>query len=626
MLKHLTSNYNIYFADFETTGKIDYEIENEVRVYLWGIKNMEGTEHHGTNIHEFLWWLTDNMSGNNIIYFHNLKFDSSFILSALIEEGYVVEQDKKLRKMPYAISYLGDGQVVYSVDLISPTGAKISIRDSLKLFPGLSIEELGKNVGFKKLKENITYNRRHEPGELIDDKELEYMLRDIEILRLTMIKHFEETEGVIHLTRAAYAESAMKEFVGKANFKAKYGKFDFNEAIDMRSAYFGGFVFVNQNEAGKVKGRGLVFDNNSMFPGVMSTAKLPYGKPLRFEGSYEDNESKLTKKGYDLYVIKISNLKFSLKPGHIASLPKQLGYTTLIRTEDDLKDYNKKGFMLSSLDLKHFRNNYDITNVTFEYGYAFKSEVGPFKDFVNYYGETKKKAKYGPFKSDEERKTWEAETGEVIYDKMSYLSSKLILNSSYGKFGQKPFQDNYDVTLNEDGKLEYSVHVRDDVKINSESSWHYIPMAIFITAGGRDILLNAAEKAPERVMYMDTDSLHLLGTKLPEGFDNIMSETELGKWKIENTFENAKWLRDKTYAEFELVDETYTGNTITYNGNRGRMIIKAAGISSESKDTIKSFDDFSLERYYDHNRRATRVKGGTLIEEVSKKIKNTLIR
>jgi len=126
---------------------------------------------------------------------------------------------------------------------------------------------------------------------------------------------------------------------------------------------------------------------------------------------------------------------------------------------------------------------------------------------------------------------------------------------------------------------------------------------------------------------MDTDSLHLLGTDLPENFEDIMDDVELGKWKVENTFENAKYLRDKTYLEFEKVDESYEGDdVINFNGVNGRMIIKAAGLTPESKATIKSLEDFTLERYYDHNRTARRVKGGTLIVEVSKKIKNTLIR
>lgn len=627
VMRMTTEDFNIYYADFETTSEKDYEVEGSVRVYLWGLMDEEGNVKNGTTIEEFLDNTLGNLTGNNIIYFHNLKFDSSFILYELLNEGYVVEQDKKLKKNPYSITYIGDGQVTYAINVVTPSGATISFRDSLKLFPNMSIATLGHALGFEKLSELITYNRRHELNEEIDPLELKYMNRDIDILRLTMLHHFEETNGVIYLTRASYAEDSLKEFVGKKVFKKKYPKFNYYDATLMRSAYFGGYVFANENYTDKVLGKGIVLDNNSMFPGVMRSARLPYGEPIKFKGSYEANKQFLQQNDYDLFIVKLRNLKFKVKKDHIPSLPKQLGRTTLIKTENDLNDRNRNGFMLSNLDLKHFIYNYDIESINYEFGYAFKSELGPFKNFVDFYGNEKKKAKYGPFESDEERELWVEKSGTAIYDPMGFYSAKLLLNSSYGKFGQKPFQDDYNVSIDENGKLNYEVVENSEGRVDTEGSWHYIPMAIFITATGRDILLTAAEKAPERVTYMDTDSLHLMGDELPDNFEDIMDDVELGKWKIENTFENAKYLRDKTYLEFEKVADSYEGDdVVTYNGVKGRMIIKAAGLTPESKATIKTIEDFTLERYYDHNRTARRVKGGTLIVEVSKKIKNTLIR
>lgn len=625
-MRMTTEDFNIYYADFETTSEKDFNEEKEVRVYLWGLMDGDGNVKNGQSIETFIDNTLGALTGQNIIYFHNLKFDSSFILYSLLQEGYVVEHDKDKKKQPYSITYIGDGQVTYAIDIVTPLGAKISFRDSLKLFPGMSIATLGHALGFEKLSELITYNRRHEIGEAIDELELKYMNRDIDILRLTMKHHFEETEGTVYLTRASYAEDSLKEFIGRKEFKQKYPKFNYYDASLMRSAYFGGYVFANEEYLDKIVDKGIVLDNNSMFPGVMKSFKLPYGEPIKFKGSYEDNRSYLENNNYDLYIVMLRNLRFEVKPNHIPSLPKQLGRTTLIKTEKDLNERNSNGFMLSSLDLKHFLNNYNIKNINYEFGYAFKSEVGPFKNFVDYYGAEKKKAKYGPFETEQEREEWVNRTGSVIYNPMGFYSAKLILNSSYGKFGQNPFQDDYNVTINEDGKLDYEVVENTEGRVDDAGSWHYIPMAIFITATGRDILLTAAEKAPERVTYMDTDSLHLIGTDLPEGFEDLMDDVELGKWKIENTFEYAKYLRDKTYLEFEKVSDEYDGDdVINYKGVNGRMIIKAAGLTQESKETIKTIDDFTLERYYDHNRTARRVKGGTLIVEVSKKIRKTLI-
>ena len=36
-MRMTTEDFNIYYADFETTSEIDFNAEGCVRVYLWGL-------------------------------------------------------------------------------------------------------------------------------------------------------------------------------------------------------------------------------------------------------------------------------------------------------------------------------------------------------------------------------------------------------------------------------------------------------------------------------------------------------------------------------------------------------------------------------------------------------------
>ena len=64
-------------ADFETTTDL-----NDCRVWLWGYVTLNGKFTHGAGIDSFI----DHVSTvKQTCYFHNLKFDGSFILDYLLD-------------------------------------------------------------------------------------------------------------------------------------------------------------------------------------------------------------------------------------------------------------------------------------------------------------------------------------------------------------------------------------------------------------------------------------------------------------------------------------------------------------------------------------------------------------
>lgn len=73
-------------ADFETTGKTNLEIDGRVRVWLWSLVrcSKQREEYYGTTIESFL----DKITKLDVtkVWFHNLRFDGSFIVWHLLYE------------------------------------------------------------------------------------------------------------------------------------------------------------------------------------------------------------------------------------------------------------------------------------------------------------------------------------------------------------------------------------------------------------------------------------------------------------------------------------------------------------------------------------------------------------
>lgn len=74
----------VYAADFETTGENNLRIDGRVRVWLWSLVNVPNPDEYytGTTIESFL----EQIQKLRItkIFFHNLRFDGSFIIWHLL--------------------------------------------------------------------------------------------------------------------------------------------------------------------------------------------------------------------------------------------------------------------------------------------------------------------------------------------------------------------------------------------------------------------------------------------------------------------------------------------------------------------------------------------------------------
>ena len=122
----------------------------------------------------------------------------------------------------------------------------------------------------------------------------------------------------------------------------------------------------------------------------------------------------------------------------------------------------------------------------------------------------------------------------------------------------------------------------------------YLPVGVFVTSYARYKTITSAQSVYDRFLYADTDSLHLLGTEIPEGLD--VDPVRLGAWKHESTFTRAKFLRAKCYTE--EIDE--------------RLSTHVAGMPANVHSQV-TLDNFELGAIYHGKLYQKRVPGGIVL-------------
>ena len=441
-------------------------------------------------------------------YFHNLKFDGEFIIHYLLTHGFVHVNEKKLGVNQFS-TIISDLNVFYCIKVKFKEEVIISFFDSLKLL-NFSVEEVAKafNLSIKKLE--IDYKAKREKGHKITDEEKEYLKHDVIIMSLALEKMFE-----MKITRMTIASNAMnffKDTISKKRFEEWFKPPLYDK--DLRQAYKGGFTYLNEIYRGKEVKEGIVLDVNSLYPSVMYYSPMPYGEGIYFDGKYVPD------KLYNLYIQNIT-CQFRIKKDMIPTI--QIKNNLSFVPTEYLSSSNGESInlTLTNVDLKLFLEHYDIYDVSYNWGWKYKSSTKIFKSYIDYWNELKVKA-----------------TKEG--NKPLRTIAKLMLNSLYGKFAASP-EGRSKIPYLDNNIVKYKLSELE------ERTAYYLPISIFITSWARDKTIRSAQAVYHRFIYADTDSLHLEGTDIPENL--LISDTELGKWKIESTFKRGKYLRQKCYIE-----------------------------------------------------------------------------
>ena len=364
---------------------------------------------------------------------------------------------------------------------------------------------------------------------------------------------------------------------------------------DIRKSYKGAFTYVNPKYKNQIIDSGLVFDVNSLYPSRMYYDLMPYGDGIYYMGNYiEDTE-------YPLYIQHIT-CQFKLKPEHLPTIQIKKSRTFVDTEYLSSSDGNFVDLCLTNVDLALFFEHYDVFNVQYNSGWKFKGRTGMFNTFIDYWMGVKNTAK--------------ADGNFGLY-----WIAKAMLNNLYGKFATNPETAS---------KMPYmdseSDHIKFKVLDKDYRDPIYLPVGTFITAYARAYTIRAAQKCYDRFIYADTDSLHLVGTELP---DIDIDEYRLGAWKLEGTFKKAKYLHAKCYMESLIVSDKEFSKMeepeqkLCYNieGIRVKDKITIAGLPERCRWQV-TYDNFQLYTTYEGKLQPKIVRGGVILTEKTFTIKD----
>ena len=589
----------IFVADFETTV---FDGQDFTEVWAGALVEIYSEDvvifHSIKEMFDFL----KNLSGSVTVYFHNLKFDGAFWLSYLIqiekmEQAAIINYDNKddfewipnkqmkNNTFKYVISSLGQW---YKIQ-IKTRNKMIELRDSLKLLP-FSVKAIGESFKTKHRKLDMVYEGFRYAGCEITEEEQEYIKNDVLVVKEALEIMFEQGHSKLTIGSCCLAEfkSLITPFVYKTYFpnltehelQYEYEAIHADEYI--RRSYRGGWCYVVPEKAGMIIKNGFTADVNSLYPSMMSSESgniFPVGQPTFWKGNFIPDEATKPDKYYFVRL----RTRFHLKEGKLPFIQMKgtLNYqhnvmlttSDVYNPEDGLyyDHYYEKGekkkatveLTLTQTDYILFLEHYNVTDFEILDGCYFKGVIGIFDTYIEKYKKIKLESK-GAIKQ----------------------IAKLFLNNLYGKMGSSTISDFRVAQARPDGSIGFF-----QVRANDKTPG-YIPVGSAITSYARNFTIRAAQKnyhpGARGFVYADTDSIHC---DMPiENVEGIkIHEKNFCCWKIESEWNEAKFLRQKTYLE----------HVIKENGEvcKPYHLIKCAGMPERAKELFRmSLDGEKIEK------------------------------
>lgn len=547
------SGPKIYVADFETLTT------EPTRVWGYGYANIDDPDNVtiGNNLVEFMQHIVK--LGNANVYFHNLRFDATFILYYLLNNGYEWVDDRRLQPRQFTTLYSDTGKM-YSMRVRWSAKVTTEFRDSYKKLP-MKAERIAKAFNLDIRKGSIDYHKPRPVGYEPTENERKYIHNDVSIIAQAMRQVI--AQGMNKLTIGSDSITEYKQMVGSKRFKTLFPVLSNEVDTDIRRAYRGGYTYADDRFSGRlIEKRGVVLDVNSLYPYVMYDKELPYGIPHPFEGSPPES-------GH--YVLRVT-FTAKIKPNHIPII--QIKKSHIFNESEYLKVIEEPTTLtVTNIDWKLYNEHYDIDVLSYDGGYVFMTNTGLFDNYIDKWMNVKRNSKDG--------------AREI---------AKLHLNSLYGKFATSPDVTGKYPVIDDDAVrwIRGPEEKRDPV---------YTAMGAFITAYARELTIRSAQENYDTFAYADTDSLHLLREDVPDTLR--VHSSDLGAWDHEYDFTKAFYMRAKAYME-QKPD--------------GERVVRIAGMSTDVSATL-DFDDLWSGNIINGKLVPRNVPGGTVLVPTTYELK-----
>ena len=590
-------------ADFETVVTGDIE---QLSTEVWAAAYNEVGKEDPVLLHsigEFWDDIIHLVKKRNVLcYFHNLKFDGEFILDYLLrilkmkqgfidglpENGFKMPLDLEDGELAYAISDRGQWYVIN----VAVGEHIVQFRDSLKLLP-FALRKLGKDFKTKHQKLDMEYLGDRYAGCEITPEEQEYIKNDVLVLSEALQVAFES--GINDLTigsaclkeyRKGYEPEQLDDmFPDLSEYKLDektYGAPDLDAYI--RKSYKGGWCYLVKGCEDKVFKGGVTADVNSLYPSMMHSDSgnyYPVGKPLRWlDSEHFTAMQKMLDSDYHYYYFVRFKCRFCIKPDMLPTV--QLKRNPMYKATEwlmtsDVWDYERKHYTdrytlngkeykaipemtMTKTDFILFKEHYQIKDLEILDAVLFQTDIGLFDRYINHWSKVKLENK-GAMRT----------------------LAKLMLNNLYGKFSQSA-DSSFKVAVysSEDDWLKYQ-----DIRQRNRKVL-YIPIGTAITSYARNFTIRTAQKNFHGIgnsgfIYADTDSIHC--DLDPEDLIDVpVHPTAFNHWKLETCWDEAIFVRQKTYIEHVTEEDQEAVENPYY-------LIKCAGMPDRCKKQL----DISLQ-------------------------------
>ena len=595
-----------YFAcDFETTV-----FKGQVNTEVWASACVE---FYTEDVHIFhsideQFEYFKSLNCNVVAYYHNLKFDGAFWLSYLLvdlgykqsayhpstgsedfSEDYPVNDfkfhqqwDMPAKSFIYSISDMGQW---YKIVIKVSQKHYIEIRDSLKLLP-FSVKAIGKSFQTKHQKLEMEYTGFRYAGCEITEEEKHYIANDVLVIKEALELMFNEKHNKLTIGSCCLAEfkktipeNAYDDwfpnlYLYELDEKA-FGSPNIGEYI--RKSYRGGWCYLVHGKEKRMYYNGTTADVNSLYPSMMhseSGNKYPIGLPKFWRGNLIPDKAL----AYNSYYFVRIRTRFYLKDGMLPFV--QVKHSPFYKATESLinsdiyvldergKPTNEKTdcyrdfdgtikpatvtMTLTCTDFNLLLEHYELCDFEILDGCYFETSLGIFDIYINKYKKEKLES-----------------TGA------KKQLAKLFLNNLYGKTASSP-ESNFKVAYMKEDKSLGFITVSASDKIPG-----YIPVGSAITSYARNFTIRAAQKNyyglnKRGFIYADTDSIHC--DLQPDEIKGIkVHNQDFCCWKLESCWDEALFIRQKTYAEHIVKENLEEIKNSYWN-------IKCAGMPQRCKD------------------------------------------
>lgn len=587
----------VFVGDFETTV---YDGQTDTEVWASALVEMDTEDVMVFGSIDSTFSFLQAQKENIIVYYHNLKFDGSFILSYLLtelnyeqaydiidEEKFIVQwrddKNMKNKQVKYQISAMGQWYKI----VVKTHNKFIEFRDSVKLLP-FKVEEIGKSFKTKHQKLSMEYKGKRYANCYISPEELEYIKNDVLVVKEALEIMFEEGHKKLTIGSCCLAE--FKKTIMRVDYEnwfpdlyqieldeSLYGSLTIGDYI--HRSYHGGWCYVVLGKECTRKHNGITLDVNSLYPSVMSGQsgnRYPIGKPKFWKGNYIPPEAEGDNKFYFVRIKTRFQIKENMLPFIQLKRDARYDSTEMLTTSDvywngQYYRYTKRPdgtlhdttqiLTLTMMDYELLKKHYELFDFEILDGCYFYAMVGLFDEYIEKYKKQKMTSKGA-----------------------KRQLAKLFLNNLYGKMASNTNSSFKVAFVKEDMSLGFRIVSAHDKKPG------YIPIGSAITSYARCFTITAAQLNYHGVdkpgfIYADTDSIHC-DLPVEEIVGVTLHDTEFCCWKPEASWDEAIFTRQKTYIEHVVAENLEPIEQPYYN-------IKCAGMPEKCKQLFNvSLDGF----------------------------------